>query len=169
MGYVHDTAMSMIITPAQFQNSAGTWTATNASNAWYLRRTAANATWVTKIPIPLLQNSVALKGSKLVSIDLYYEISTEAMDSVAAVLYKQTAPADGASFPAGTAITTSYDAGHDSAAERYDVDQHKMTLTVTTPEWVDDDDVYYIEVSGDGNTNGLFDWYYARANFTLRV
>ncbi len=168
MGYVHDTAMSQFIDPAEFQNSAGTWTATNAANMWYLRRTAANATWVTKIPIKIPQNSAALKGSKLVSIDLFFDITVEAMDSVAAVLYKGTLPADGAAMTTA-AVTTTYDTGHDAAGERIDVDQHKMTLTITTPAWLDDDDCYYVEVSGDGGVNGLFDWYGARANFTLRM
>jgi hypothetical protein len=160
--------MAQIIDPAEFQNSAGTWTDTNAATMWYLRRTAANATWVTKIPIKIPQNSGAYKGSKLVSIDLFFVITVEAMDSLAAVLYKATLPADGAAM-ATVAVTTSYDSGHDAAGERVDVDEHKMTLTITTPAWLDDDDLYYIEVSGDGGANGVFDWYAARANFTFRV
>ena len=169
MGYVHDTAMSQFIGPDEFLHSAGTWTSTNASNVWYARRTAANATWVTKIPIRLPQNSVAYKGAKLVSVDLWYDITTEAMDSCAAVLYKTTMGADGATCAVAAAVTTSYDTGHDTAPERIDVDQHKMTLTVTTPEWLDDWDEWYIEFSGDGGANGVFDWYAARANFTLRI
>jgi len=169
MGYVHDTAMSQFIGPDEMLNSAGTWTATNASNVWFARRTAANATWVTKIPIRLPQNSAAYKGSKLVSIDIWYDITTEAMDAVAAVLYKATMGADGATCAVAAAVTTSYDAGHDAAGERVDVDQHKMTLTVTTPEWMDDGDEWYVELSGDGGANGVFDMYGARANFTLRV
>jgi hypothetical protein len=169
MGYVHDTAMSLFIGPEEAQHSAGTWTATNgAGNLWYSRRTAANATWVTKIPIKLPQNSVALKGSKLVSVDIYWETTVEVMDAVAAVLYKATAPANGSAFSAAS-VTTSYDTGHDTAAERVTVEQHTMTLTVTTPFWIDNDDVIYVELSVDGGANGVFDLYGARANFTLRV
>ncbi len=169
MGYVHDTHMSQFIGPEEAQHSAGTWTATNgAGNLWYSRRTAADANWVTKIPIKLPQNSVALKGSKLVSVDIYFVISDAALDALAAVLYKFTLPADGAAGTAA-AVTTTYDTGHDAAAERVDVDEHKMTLTLSTPEWMDDDAVYYVEISGDGSAAGVFDLYGARANFTLRL
>ena len=168
MGYVHDTHMSQFIDPKTFQHSAGTWTDTNAANMWTSVRTAANATWVTKIPIPIPQNSSANKGAKLVSVDIYFVIATEAMDAVAAVLYKGTLPADGAAETTA-AVTTTYDAGHDAAAERIDIDEHKMTLTITTPAWLDDDDQYYVELSGDGGANGVFSFVGARANFTLRV
>lgn len=169
MGYVHDTSMVQIIDPALFSHSAGTWTATNAGNVWYRRRTAANAIWVTKIPIPVPQNDEAYKGAKLTSIDIFFEITTEAMDAVAAVLYKATFGADGATVLTPAAVTTTYDTGHDAAGERVDIDQHKMTLTVTTPEWMDDGDEWYVELSGDGGANGVFDFYSAIAHYTLRI
>jgi len=161
--------MSQIIDSALFLNSVGTWTATNASNVWFRRRSAANATWVTKIPIHLPQNSAAYKGTKLLSVNIFFEITVEAMDACAAVLYKATFGADGATVLTAAAVTTTYDAGHDSAAERIDVDQHKLTLTVSAPEWMDNGDEYYVEFSGDGGANGVFDFYPAVANFTLRI
>jgi len=169
MGYVHDTAMSLFIGPEEVQQSAGTWTATVASNVWSTVRTAANAAWVTKIPIKLLANSVALKGSKLASIDIWFKIATEAMDSVAATIYLATLPADGAAYGAPAAQTFDYDTGHDAAEERVDVDEHKMTLTLDTPIWVDEDDEIYVELAGDGGASGVFTYYGVRANFTLRV
>jgi hypothetical protein len=168
MGYVHDTAMSQVIDPAEFQHSAGTWTQTNAANMWYLRRTAADVNFVSKIPIKIPQNSVALKGSKLVSVQLFYDVTVGALTTLGAALYKATLPADGAAM-ATALVATSYDTGHDAAGERVDVDQHKMTLTLTTPAWLDDDDLYYVEVTVDPAANSVFDWYAARANFTLRV
>jgi hypothetical protein len=161
--------MSKFIGPEEAQHSAGTWTATNgAGNLWFSRRTAANATWVTKIPVKLPQNSAALKGSLLKSISLYFEITTEALDALAAALYKFTLPADGSAGSAA-AVATTYDAGHDAANERVDIDQHTLTLTLSTPEWMDDDAVYYVEIAGDGGANGVFDLYGARASYTLRL
>ncbi len=168
MGYVHDTAMSKFVDPQDFQHSAGTWTQTNAGNMWYLRRTAADVVWVTKIPVAPPQNSVALKGSKLVSITLWWVDATTALDSISAALYKATLPADGAAM-ATVLVATSYDTGHDDAAERITINEHKMTLTLTTPAWLDDDDLYYVEVSADPAVGSVFDWYGARVNYTLRV
>ena len=168
MGYAHDTAMSKFVDPKDFMHSAGTWTDTNAATMWYLRRTAADVVWVSKIPIAPLQNSVALKGSKLASINLWFKVATTALDSCAAALYMATLPADGAAM-ATVLVATSYDAGHDDAAERIDIDEHKMTLTLTTPAWLDNDDLYYVEVSVDPAVGSVFDWYGARVNYTLRV
>lgn len=169
MGYVHDTAMSQFFGPEDVQQSAGTWTATVASNVWSTNRTAADATWVTKIPIKIPQNSVALKGAKLASIDIWFKIGTAALDSLAATIYKATLPADGAAFGTPDTPTFTYDTGHDAAAERIDVDEHKMTLTITTPFWVDEDDEIYVELAGDAAATSVFIYYGARANFTLRV
>jgi hypothetical protein len=79
-----------------------------------------------------------------------------------------TLPADG-SAASTAAVTTTYDTGHDAAAERIDVDEHKMTLTVTTPFWVDDDEACYVELVVDAAATSVFKMIGARANFTLRV
>jgi hypothetical protein len=171
MGYVHDTAMSLWIDPAKAMHSAGTWTQkeTATADVWCVERTAANATWNTHLPIPLPQNSAANKGSKLVSIDIWYVVLTEALDSLAATVYKVTKGADGAALAAGSAVTFTYDTGHDAAAERVDVDEHVMTLTITTPEWLDHEDIWFVELAGDGGANGVFELLGARANYIMRV
>lgn len=171
MGYVHDTAMALAVHPNECMYSAGTWTdtETGVADVWARRRTAANATANVRIPIKLFSNAAAMKGCYLKSIDIFYEITTEAFDAVAATVYKTVFPADGAAFAAATSIAFTYDAGHDAAAERIDVDQHTMTLTITTPFWIDDGEMVFVELALDGNTNGVFDFLGARANFTLRA
>jgi hypothetical protein len=169
MGYVHDTAMVQAIHPNEAMKSAGTWTDSEASDVWYIRRTAADATFNLRIPIKLPSNSVALKGAKLVSIELFYTIATAAMDSVAATIYQTIFPADGAAAAASTSHAFSYDTGHDTAAERIDVDEHKMTLTLTTPVWIDDDDLFFVELACDAAATSVFDFFGAKINYTLRV
>ena len=66
-------------------------------------------------------------------------------------------------------MTTTYDADHDTAAERYAVAQHKMTLTVTTPEWVDEDAEYFVELTLDSAATSVIKLQGARANYDLRV
>ncbi len=168
MGYVHDTQMSHLIHPGEMLFTAGTWTDTVASNVWYKRRTAADAAATVQIPILILQNAAAYKGCKLVSIDVFFVISAAGLDALAATLYKATLPADGSAMSAAS-VATSYDTGHDTAGERIDQDEHKMTLTLTTPAWIDEGDYYFVEVVIDGSAAGVIDIMAARANFTLRV
>lgn len=169
MGYVHDTAMSLFIPPEQAQYTVGTFTDAVNSNVWSKSKSAANDTSVIKIPVPIPQNSVALKGSKLVSIDIWFKVATAALDASSAVIYKATLPADAAAYAAPASQAFSYDTGHDTAGERIDVDEHKMTLTLTTPIWLDDDDEVYVEFTVDAATTSAFDYYGARANYTLRL
>jgi hypothetical protein len=161
--------MAQFVSPAEFMHSAGTWTQTNANNVWYARRTAANAAWVTRIPINPPQNNHMHKGAKVTSVEILFEVTVEAMDAVTATIYKAAIGADGATVLTATEVTNTYDTGHDAAAERIDADQHKMTLTITTPEFLKDSDVWYIEFSGDGGANGVFDFYGAMIHYTLRV
>jgi hypothetical protein len=171
MGYVHDVAMSNWVFPNEFMHSAGTWTQkeSSAADCWCVERTANHSDWNTFIPIKAPQNSVAGKGAKLVSIDVWYKILTEALNSVTATLYKVTKQIDGAALVAGAEVTCTYDTGHDTAAERYDVDEHVMTLTLSTPEWMDHEDLYFLELACSAEANGVFEELGARVNYTLRV
>jgi hypothetical protein len=161
--------MSQFIPPEVAQFSAGTWTDAVASNVWSKQKAAADAAAVVKIPITIPQNSAAQKGAYLRSIDIWFAVTTAALDSLAATIYKATLPADGAAYAAPASQAFSYDAGHDTAAERIDVDEHKMTLTLTTPFWLDDDDEVFVELAVDGALTSVFDYCGARVNFTLRI
>jgi hypothetical protein len=167
-GYVHDTHMSQFLPFSLFSHSAGTWTATVASNVWYARRTAADASSTTRIPLLLPSNSSGNKGAYLTSVDVFYRVVTAGLDALQADLYKMTVGADGA-LQTVAAVTTAYDSGHDSAAERIDVDEHALTLSLTTPVWVDNDEELFVEVVADNAATSLLDFFGARANFTLRL
>jgi hypothetical protein len=168
MGYVNDTHMSQFIPPSAALQSAGTWTAAAASNVWSSNRTAADAAWVTYIPIPIPSNSAGKKGAYLVSVTVYFSVGTAALDSLAAAVYKDTLAVDG-TLTTAAAVTTTYDTGHDSAAERIDVDVHTLTLTLATPAWIAEDEAYHVELSGDAAATSVFKYFGAVANYTLRV
>ncbi|MCC7361226.1 MAG: hypothetical protein IT317_17200 [Anaerolineales bacterium] len=170
-GYVHDTSMSLAIHPNQVMKSAGTWTEveTSVADVWALRRSAADATCNVRIPVLLPSNSAAQKGAYLKSVDVYYTVATAALDSLAAAIYETNLPADGAAAVAATAHAFSYDSGHDTAPERIDVDEHAMTLTLTTPVWLDAGDLFHVEVALDAAATSVFDFLGARVNYTLRL
>jgi hypothetical protein len=172
MGYVHDTAMSRWLFPNEAMASAGTWTqreSTTAADLWCIGRSAADATFNLMIPIKGWQNSADGKGTKLVSIDIWFYIGTAALDSMAASIFKVTKAADNAALPAGVAVTFSYDTGHDTAGERIDADEHVMTLTLDTPVWLDHEDLYFVELACDAALTSVFEYLGSRVNYTLRV
>ncbi len=168
MGYTHDTHMSKFISPVMIQKTAGTWTPSVSSNVELDVRTAADAAFTLLIPIPLPSNSEYRKGCKLVSIDVFYKIGTAAADDFATVaLNKYSLPANDAA-PSGAAVTCMIDAAHDTAAERLAVDDHTMTVTLTTPEWIDNDAAFMLSLVIDAAATTVFTLYGARANYTAR-
>lgn len=168
MGYLHDL-ISTFISVGKFLHSAGTWTITTASQVWFARRTAADAAGVTYIPLgDVPQRDGTTKGAQLQSVDIHFRVVTAALDSLSAVLYKATLAADG-SLLTTAVVATSYDTGHDSAAERIDVDEHKMTLTVTNPTFLDDGEYLFVEVSWDAAATSVLDYFGAVANWTWRL
>ena len=168
---VHDTAMSKYIPPTLFHCVTGTWTWTAGAVAGTIVRKVndADQTSVTNIPIVIPSNSDPLKGSYLKSIEIDYEVATAAMTAVDAVINLVTRGADGVDATVTTPAFT-YDTGHDAAGERLDVDEHKMTLTLTTPIWIDNDQYVLVEMTVDqaGDT-GIVHWLGAVANYTLRL
>ena len=104
MGYVNDTHFSQYIPIEAATYTAGTWTPTLASNVLANVRTAADASFTIYIPIPVPSNDNALKGAKLKSIDVYYNMETAAADDFATVeLEKMTLPPDAS----GSAVAVS--------------------------------------------------------------
>jgi hypothetical protein len=126
---------------------------------------------VLHIPIRLPQNSAALKGAYLKSIDVFYTIGTANSDAITPVIQKVTMPAHAGAVPTVSSPAFTYDSNHDTAAKRYTfgATMHKMTLTITTPPWMDDDDYYYVELTVDGAATSVEKIYGVRANFTLRL
>jgi hypothetical protein len=168
MGYVNDTHMSAFTAPEEMTATVGTFTMTVASNIWTLNKTAADNTSVVKIPLKLPANSVALKGAYLESVDIWWDCGTAANDAVSAAIFKSTLPANGSAL-ATASVTFSYDTGHDTAAERLTLASHKMTLTITTPFWVDEDNEVYVELTIDAAAGSVDKLQGARANYTLRI
>lgn len=168
MGYLHDN-VQIIVPFTQFAHSAGTWTPSVASNIWYTRRTAADAAATTMIPLAnLFQRDGALKGTKVTSVDFHFRISAASIDAMEAHIYKGTLGADNALWTTAE-VTTTYDAAHDAAAERIDADEQKMTLNITTPFYLEDNEFLYMEVVYDGSAAGVIDEFFAVVNATVRL
>ncbi len=165
----HNTHMCQFIPPGAMHFVTGTWTdaAGQVAGTIVKHKAAAAETSVVNIPIIIPSNSVALQGSKLESIEIDFEILVAALTTHTAVVNKVTRGADGA-VAVVAAQTFTYDTGHDAAGERVDVDQHKMTLTITTPFFVDNDEYVLVELTMVAPATTTIDVLGAFANFTAR-
>ncbi len=168
MGYVRDTHVAQYIPPTLFHYVTGTWTNAAGQVAGTIAKhvAAADTTSIVNIPIVIPSNSVASKGAKLTSIEIDFEILVAACDAVSAVVNKVTRGADTA-VAVVAAQTFTYDTGHDLAAERITVEQHKMVLTITTPFWIDNDEYVLVELTLDRALTTTVDMLAAVANYTL--
>ena len=175
MGYIHDTAMAQFVPPEDIGVSAGTWALAVASNVWSNDRTAGDASFTLYIPVPIPSCAVALKGAYLKSIELMYSIGTADADDVATVkLYKDTLAAIAASgsgvINTAAEITgITVDAGHDTTAERKAQDEHRMLVTLDTPQWIDNDATFHLEVVVDAAATTVVKVFGAIINYTLRL
>ena len=165
----HNTHMTQFIPPGACHYVTGTWTdaAGQVTGTICKHNAATDETTVVNIPVIIPSNSVALQGSKLVSIEVDFEVLVAACDSMAAVVNKVTRGADGA-VAVVAAQTFTYDTGHDTAGERIDVDQHKMTLTITTPFFLDNDEYVLVELTFNKAATTQLDILGAFANFVAR-
>ena len=169
MGYVHDTHMSKFIAPSMIAKSAGTWTPTTASNTCGDVRTAAGAAFVLSIPVSVNSNGSPLKGSLLKSIDVWWTNGTADLTAFTVALNKMTLPADAAAVSGAEVTTVTLDTGNDTAAERYTQAAHRMTVTLNTPVYIDDDEAYVLSLGITAAAGSVFTLWGARVNFTLRV
>ena len=168
MGYVMDTATSMLTQLSQITATVGTWTMTVASHIWTYNHTAAADTSVLKCPLVTPANAVALKGALLKSVDIWWVNGTADLTDMSVEIYKSVLPAQ-----AGTLATTlqasSYDSGHLNAAARKTQAQHQMTITLTTPIWVDIAAEVYLELTCNAAATSAVKLQGVRSNYTYRI
>lgn len=168
MGYVHDTHMSLYIPPTAFHYVTGTWAnaAGNVAGTIVHQKTANAETSVINIPIILPSNSVALKGTKVASVEVDYEILTANATSITATANKITSGADGAvAVATAVAVTQNLTAATDAA----DQDQHKLTVTITTPTWCDNGDYILLVISAVCAGGTVLEFLGAIVNYTVRM
>ena len=171
MGYVHNTSMSKFLPPTTFYGDTAAWAmaAGQVSGTIVYGCDSTDESADLYIPVTIPQNSNAQAGGLLKSVEIDFEILTAAADALACVIRKITRGADGAVAVVDDTIAFSYDDGHDDAAERIDVDQHKMTLTITTPFYVDNDEEIYVVFTIDKAATTTVEFLGAMANFTFRA
>lgn len=165
---MHNTHMAQYIPPTAIHYVTGTWT--NAAGqvvGTICKHKAANAeTSVVTVPIQIPSNSNTLQGSYLVSVELDYELLVSACTSVTGAINKVTRGADTAvAVVAAQTVTQSLVAATAAAT----VDQHKLTVTLTTPVWIDNDEEYLAQFSFVAAAGTTIDVLAAVVNFTERI
>jgi len=168
MGYVHDTHMSQYIPPTAMQGVTGTYTqaAGAVTGTIALHRAAAASTGVINIPILLPSNSIQQKGAYLKSVEVDYELLLAAATSITASLNKVTRGIDTA-VAVVTAVTVTQDLAASAGAETQD--QHKMTVTLTTPVWIDNNEYFLLVLTCVCGATVTIDVLGAVANFNLKL
>lgn len=159
------------IPPGWMHFVTGTWTdaAGVITDTICKARAAGASTSTINIPVPVPSNSQSAnyQGSKLVAVEIDYEITTAAATSIDAIVNLVTRGINGAVHSVASQAFT-YDTGHDTAAERYAVDQHRMRIEITTPFWVDDDQYVLIEFTAVCPASTVLQMLGAHAYFTLK-
>ncbi len=174
MGYVHDPNMSQYIPPTVMMPITGTWTEVAGQVAGTIckHKDAAAETSVVYVPIPIPSNSgvdasgVPQKGSLIESIEFDYAVLIAACTSVTAALTKIKRGADTAVAVVST-ITATQDLAAAVAAAT--VDQHKLTLTVTTPFYIENDEELVATLTFVAAATTTLDVLGAVANYTARL
>ena len=168
MGYTHLTDISEFISPFAFAKTAGTWTPTIASNLVSDVRTAAGAAFTVLIPVIQPGSSIGKQGAKLISVDVFYKIATNAATAFAVALNKVSLGAHGVAT-AGAAVTVTLDADHDTEAERYAVADHKLTATLAAPAFIDKNSAYWLSFVITAAAGTVYTNFGAQVNYTLRL
>ncbi len=168
MGYTHLKDISHFVSPFDIAKSAGTWTPTVSSNLVSDVRTAAGAAFTILIPIVLPGSLVGTQGAKIISIDVFYKIGTAAATAFGVALNKVSLNAHGVAS-AGAAVSVTLDADHDTEAERYAVEDHKMTITLGSPVFLQKNAAYFVSCVITAAAGTVFTLFGAQINYELRV
>jgi len=157
-----------ILPPGNWVAISGAWTESydDVANIFRLRRTANAGVTEVVFCAPMEGRSRANDGTshglRLTAVEVNYEVSTADLEDVTVTPYLYTPPANGAAAAAAAVVGT-YDADHDTAAERgldtANPELHTLLFTLTTPDYFDADEGLYVRIAVDGDAGaaGLFD------------
>ena len=142
---INNTHAAQYIPPTRFHCVTGTWTeAAGQVSGTICRHKAASAeTTTVTIPIEVPSNSVALQGAKLTSIEVDFEVLVADCTSITTTLNKVTRGVDTAVAVVAAVTQTQSPA----AATLKVTDQRKLVVTLTTPEWVNQNTYYLLQLS----------------------
>jgi len=160
--------MQQYIPPTAFSFVTGTWThaAGNVAHTIVMQKAAGAETATVTIPLLVPGNSVDLKGSKINSVEIDYEILTAAATSITATVWKIARGADDA-VAVATQVTATQDLT--AATTAADVDQHNLLVTITTPEYIDDDDHWFVELACICAGTTVLEFLGAQVNYTFKA
>jgi hypothetical protein len=160
--------MQQYIPPTAFHTITGTWAqaAGNVAHTIVVQKVAAAETATVTIPLLVPGNSIDLKGSMIASIEVDYEILTAAATSITATVWKIARGADDA-VAVATQITATQDLT--AATTAAEVDQHNLAVTITTPEYIDDDDYWFVELACVCAATTVLEFLGAQVNYTFRA
>lgn len=143
-----------VVIPIDLSNRidvSGTWTLSRTGAGIYrLRRTAAAAVEASALRVQPRERTSASKGFKVSGFVMKYAITTADPVDVTVDGVFTPMPATGAAVAAATSLgAVTYDAAHDTAAERKAVGEHTMTGTFATPVYLNGKDEVEILVTVD--------------------
>ena len=169
MGYVNDVSLAHFVSPFKCGYSAGTWTPTVDVNVISNVRTAQAADFDVYIPLELPGSEAFKQGAKITSIDVWYDVSEAALTGLSGpVLVKIALPANDDN-PSGSNPTITMDTAHDTEAECLTTGDHKMTITPSTPFYLEDDYAYYISFTCTPAAGSVFSLIGAQIKYELRL
>ena len=136
---------------------AGTWTLTRAGTAvWVLTRTAAASPESAFFMAQMRQRTTASKGFKVTGCVIKYKVATADLNDLTISGAFSVMPATGAAVAAATSLgTVTYDAAHDTSAERKAQGEHTMVVTFGTPVYLNGNAEVEIAVVCDGTASGV--------------
>lgn len=167
MGTVNDTHMCKYIPPTLFHRVTGVWTwaAGQVADTICAHVAAADEVCTVNIPIVIPSNARGEKGCYLKSIEIDYEVLIADCDALTCVVNKVSRGAD----TAVAVVTTNAFSYSLVAANRINVEQHKLVLTLTTPIWLANTEYVLVELNLDKALTTTVDLLGAFANYTYRV
>jgi hypothetical protein len=170
---IHNTHAAQYIPPTMMMPITGTWTeiAGQVAGTIVKHKGAGAETSVVHIPLDVQSDSgidgagLPSKGSLLKSVEIDYEVLVAACTSVTAAVNKIKRGADGA-----VAVVTAQTVTQDltAATDAANVDQHKLTVTLATPAYIENDEYYICAVTFVAAATTQIDVLAAVANITHR-
>ncbi len=170
MAYLSHSTLRQMVPLSNLRSSNTSWQIQwNTPHVWVLEKAPGAETSSLLTALDLPRSARPMEGTRLLAVEIWYQISSAAAVAFSAALYRLSLPGQGGSLTGAQAISAAYDAAHDTAAKRAALGLHRLMLTPGEMKFGPADEVCFLELTVQTGSSSQVQILGVQMHYALRL
>jgi len=169
MAYLSNGTLRQTVALSTLRSNSSSWQINVGNHSWTLDKAPNTETSVLLTTLDLPRSSRTAEGTRLLRVELCYQISAAAATTFTPALYRQALAQHGGSLTVPQPIPISCDGAHDTNAKRISTGLHRLQLFSSEAKFNPTDEVCFLELSIQTNSSCVVQILALQLHYALRL